>query len=246
MWDEATVADVLMRGQAGLNACEIARRTGVPRTTVRDWLCGRVPGRKGRKRSRADVLNVPQKSYSYLLGVYLGDGCIVRVPRSYQLRVACDAQYVGIIEEISAAIAAVMPRHSVTNRLRPAERCLTISCTSVDWPLLFPQHGPGRKHRRRIELEAWQSGITAAYPRQFIRGLIHTDGARYIARQRKNGKTYCYPRYSFSNRSADIQRLLIEHLTLLGIRCRTANRWNVEIARREAVAALDEFVGPKR
>ncbi|MEX2644737.1 MAG: helix-turn-helix domain-containing protein [Gaiellaceae bacterium] len=246
MWDEAAVAEVLVLAQAGLNRCEISRRTGVPRTTVRDWLCGKVPSRERRRRPPLDVREVSPDPYSYLLGVYLGDGCIVHVPRSYQLRVACDARYAGIVAEISAAMAAVMPGHSVRHRLRRTERCLTISSTSIDWPLLFPQHGPGRKHRRRIELVPWQAEITTAYPRQFVRGLLQTDGTRYVARQRRHGKVYCYPRYSFSNRSGDIRRLLIEHLELLEIRCRHANRWNIEIARREAVAALDDFVGPKR
>lgn len=98
----------------------------------------------------------------------------------------------------------------------------------------------------RRELVPWQAEITTAYPRQFVRGLLHTDGSRYVARQRSRGKLYCLPRYSFSNRSADIRRLFSEHMALLGIPARRASRWNIEIARREAVAALDEFVGPKR
>lgn len=30
---------------------------------------------------------------------------------------------------------------------------------SKHWPCLFPQHGPGRKHHRRIALEPWQEAI---------------------------------------------------------------------------------------
>jgi hypothetical protein len=32
-------------------------------------------------------------SYSYLLGMYLGDGCVSSTGSSYQLVVACDAAY---------------------------------------------------------------------------------------------------------------------------------------------------------
>jgi hypothetical protein len=53
-------------------------------------------------------------------------------------------------------------------------------------------------------------------------------------------------RYSFSNRSEDIKGILCEHLDLLGIAWRRAGDQNISIARREAVAALDAFVGPKR
>jgi hypothetical protein len=54
-----------------------------------------------------------------------------------------------------------------------------------------------------------------------------------------------YPRYQFSNRSDDIKAMFCEHLDLLGIAWRRARARNISIARREAVAALDEFVGPK-
>ena len=46
----------------------------------------------------------------------------------------------------------------------------------------FPQHGPGRKHKRPIVLEAWQQAIVEAHPWQFLRGLLHSDGCRTINR----------------------------------------------------------------
>jgi hypothetical protein len=56
---------------------------------------------------------------------------------------------------------------------------------------------------------------------------------------------YSYPRYFFSNTSTDIQGIFTDALDLLGIAWKQ-NRWNsISVARREAVAALDEFVGPK-
>lgn len=59
-------------------------------------------------------------------------------------------------------------------------------------------------------------------------------------------RRHAYTRYSFSNRSEDIKAILCDHLDLLGIAWRRASDVNISIARREAVAALDEFVGPKR
>jgi DNA-binding transcriptional regulator WhiA len=38
-------------------------------------------------------------SYSYLLGMYLGDGCVSANRRSFQLVVVCDAAYPNIIED---------------------------------------------------------------------------------------------------------------------------------------------------
>jgi hypothetical protein len=35
---------------------------------------------------------------------------------------------------------------------------------STHWPHLFPQHGPGVKHKREIELEPWQERIVERHP----------------------------------------------------------------------------------
>jgi len=61
-----------------LNTSQIARLAGIPRSTVRDWL--QRPARSER-RVAADPDSLPEAEYSYLLGIYLGDGCISTSPR---------------------------------------------------------------------------------------------------------------------------------------------------------------------
>jgi hypothetical protein len=56
---------------------------------------------------------------------------------------------------------------------------------------------------------------------------------------------YEYPRYLFVNHSADILRLCGEALDQLGVEWRFSKPTTISVARREAVARLDEFVGPK-
>jgi hypothetical protein len=58
-------------------------------------------------------------------------------------------------------------------------------------------------------------------------------------------KRYEYPRYFFTNASADIIGLCTWALDLLGIEWKMSNARNISVARRHAVAALDEHVGPK-
>jgi hypothetical protein len=43
MHAEATVDAVLKLHEEGLNNCEISRRTGVSRPTIRDWVNGKFP-----------------------------------------------------------------------------------------------------------------------------------------------------------------------------------------------------------
>jgi hypothetical protein len=74
MHSAETVSLVLDLVGRGLNDCEIARMTGVPRSTVRDWRVGKVPMRAG---GRCEIcagksLDTPGAAYAYLLGMYLG------------------------------------------------------------------------------------------------------------------------------------------------------------------------------
>ena len=80
-----------------------------------------------------------------------------------------------------------------------------------------------------------------ALPREFLRGLIHSDGCRVL--NRVNGKDY--PRYFFTQVSDDIRGLFCETCRRLGIHY-TQNNWKtISIARSGSVSRLDEFVGPK-
>lgn len=188
-----------------------------------------------------DPAALPPAEYSYLLGVYLGDGCLSEGPRGvHRLRIKMDSRYPGIIAECVSAIRAVMPSNKVLIQQMPYN-AVEIGCHSKRWPLLFPQHGPGRKHERKIELVQWQQEIVERHPRELLRGLIHSDGCRVLNRVNRKD----YPRYFFSQVSADIRAIFCAACDRLGIEHRQ-NRWNsISIARAPSVALLDTFVGPK-
>ncbi len=79
-----------------------------------------------------------------------------------------------------------------------------------------------------------------------MRGLIHSDGCRFVANQRAGARIYRYTRYSFSNRSDDIRAMFCASLDQLGIGWTRPNEQQIAIDRRSEVAKLDAFVGPKR
>lgn len=159
----------------------------------------------------------------------------------------CADAYPGLRDECVEAIRAVRPDNRI--RLLQLPGCTEVNSHSRHWPCLFPQHGPGKKHTRPISLTAWQQEIVDAFTKEFVRGLIHSDGSRSTNRVRralKDGERwYEYPRYFFTNESADIRRLFTDALDRLGIARKQSNRNNISVAKREAVARLDEFVGPK-
>jgi hypothetical protein len=234
----------------GLNATEIARLTGVNRRTISDWLrlgppTGWAPpgptcDRCGLGAHAYDELPA---DYTYLLGLYLGDGCLSSHPRDvYKLRIVLDVKYPRIVAECEAAMQAVMPR-SEASRHRRVSNCYEVYSYSKSWPCLFPQHGPGRKHERRIELTDWQRRHVIRDPKLLLRGLIHSDGCRFINTGRGGWR---HPRYTFCNVSDDIKRIFCDACDLLGLRWTLAPPKTVYVSRKADVALLDEFIGPKR
>jgi len=171
--------------------------------------------------------------------MYLGDGYIRRCPKSYVLRVYLHVDQRDVAERVSRAISTLLPYNRVSLGRRHDARVVVVTCYSQSWPALFPQHGPGRKHRRRIVLEPWQQDVITRHPEEFLRGLIESDGCRH--RRIVAGRNY--PAYSFSNRSEDIRQLFISACRLTGLHPRPANRFTISIARRADVARLDAIMG---
>ena len=56
---------------------------------------------------------------------------------------------------------------------------------------------------------------------------------------------YEYPRYFFTNLSADIRALFCATCDQLGVRWSQSNHRNISVSHRKSVAVLDEFIGPK-
>jgi hypothetical protein len=236
---------------AGLSDYEVARQTGVARSTIQRWRKYGPPN----PRPRTDALPRNWRpdnelAYSYLLGMFLGDGTVTQHPRTMRLQIVLDAAQPWIAVECAIAIARVLPIQVSVYR-RTDENAVVLSSYTPMWALVFPQWGKGPKHKRAIELESWQSEICRRYPRQLIRGLIHSDGSRCINRFRTtlpSGRIaeYEYTRYFFTNYSADIRGIFCHYCDLLGIRWTQSSHRNVSISHRDSVAVLDSFVGPKR
>ncbi|WP_374773484.1 transcriptional regulator [Streptomyces sp. NBC_01310] len=247
MYDLATRRLALALLGDGRSMNSVSKETGISRSAIRAWQV-RIDPLPRLNQATACTGPADPVAYAYLLGLYLGDGCISPHPRGgHHLRIACADAWPGLIERCRAAILAVRPRDKVYVLQR--QGCVAVTSYGRHWTCLFPQHGPGKKHERRIALEDWQQEIVDAHPWEFVRGLIHSDGCRTINWTTRVvagvKKRYEYPRYFFTNRSADITGLLTGTLDRLGIEWKQANACNVSIARRESVALMDAHIGPK-
>lgn len=187
----------------GLNDCEISRRLDIPRGTIRDWrhAAEKNPGYRTTRATGAvqrlavgstniggscdgsctarDFALPDRSAYFYLLGQYLGDGYIATAKRGvFKLRVACSWDYPDILVETADAMIIVCGgiRPTVVDR----GGCSDTAMSWKQWPCVFPQHGPGRKHERSIRLEPWQRPTSAGDHVELLRGLMHSDGSRFV------------------------------------------------------------------
>ncbi|MGW0830024.1 helix-turn-helix domain-containing protein [Streptomyces prunicolor] len=247
MYDISTRKRALALLEQGRSLNSVSRETGISRAAIRSWqdrleplpsITTPTPG------PPADT-----QAYAYLLGLYLGDGCLSAHPRGtgYYLRIACADAWPGLIQLCREAITKVRPGIGVFALQK--EGYTMVTGYYRHWPYLFPQHGPGVKHKREIALEPRQLDIVDAHPWEFIRGLVHSDGyriinwtTRMIAGERKR---YEYPRYFFTHLSADIKQLYTDTLDKVGVSWKQANAHNISVARKASVALMDTHVGPK-
>jgi Homeodomain-like domain len=161
---QAEVDVVLALAAEGQTSAAIARRTGIPRSTVRDWRAGLLPQRDRPRPCpicAPGSVELPPREYVYLLGLYLGDGYISRGARTYCLRFFLDGAYPGIIRECRESLEAIRPTQRAWDRRTSSSRCHVVAMYSNHWPCLFPQHGAGRKHERQIALARWQADLVA-------------------------------------------------------------------------------------
>ena len=236
---------------------KISKKLSLPRSSVRD-IIGRYPqwkniekryGQKLEKYTRGKELLLLlkegknqelNKAYAYILASYLGDGCISRVRRTFKLRIFYDCKYPLLKDYCIKTLQILFPNNKV-NFLTTASNCFEIFSYSKTWPELLPQHGPGKKHLRKIELKTWQLELVNSFPIEFIKGLFHSDGC--YSSNVVNGKDY--PRYTFSNRSQDILEFFENYISKLELNWTFANQHNRSVAKRKDVAYLMSCLGTK-
>lgn len=175
-----------------------------------------------------------EADYAYLFGLYLGDGSIA--DKQNRLEISLDSRQPEIIGSCAAAMRSLHPRGLANIRRRKnGSNCDVVNSYAWQWLVLFPQHGAGRKHRRRIELREWQRAIVEENVSPFLRGLVESDGCRFD--RWVDGRNY--PAYDFSNESTDIIRIFCWAADLFGIHYTLPDHSSVSIARRADVARLD-------
>lgn len=246
----------------------ISNQLGVNQSTINNWFIGKGTS-KYEKKNRGEYVGIKIDSgvdispikylvmmssiedsteifkiYSYIFGLYLGDGYIANFKRTKCLVVTLDSKYSKLNENVINSFKLLFSDVSVVNSKGSV---INVKYHDCNLGLIFPQDAPGLKCNRKISIEDWQTKILD--PVELLRGLIMSDGSYYM---RKSNSQY---EYTFSNCSLDIINITRRCLDILeisyGLRFlptklkNNHDAYKITISSKTAVSKLHEYIGDK-
>lgn len=158
----------------GASQAAIARRLGVSRAAVRDWLKADLRALIAARELQGDgwcngscvpLRRVPPSPYTYLLGLYLGDGWIATHPRGvYRLRITCCDAYPRLMDECRTRATSSITRLTTSGCCSETHAIALVwsgaTATSARFPLPAERRSPSSTsslgRSRRPNWSAWQ------------------------------------------------------------------------------------------
>lgn len=244
-YDIEIVKKVVEEFNENPNKLFLSKKYNIPRATLRYWLDPQFLKKKemdleyeeSKKEMILDRIKNYNKIYSFILGLYLGDGCITKNKMSYRLRIVQDEKYTNSIIEIEEKMNLFFEKKSSVTK---QTGCTIVSIFDKYLLHYFPQHGLGKKHERLIELSEFQ--LKYIDYQNLMRGLFISDGSYYLANKK-------YERFNFTNKSLDIINIFrdcLNHFDIShGFRVKPNGIYIVEIQRKSEVAKMKNLVGIK-
>jgi DNA-binding transcriptional regulator WhiA len=238
----------------GFNNSEISRQLDIPRRTIIDWVSGKIKLNESSKEKRKnfnplDYLKDKKEAYSYILGLYLGDGYINKTEKSWRIRFFLDYKYDKLNDFATEELQKVFPNNKINilnhKNTKGNSSYITLYTCSVLIEKLFPQIGKGKKHERKIELTDWQKEIIDY--KFLLKGLFHSDGSYY--KQTNSNSFY----YNFSNLSKDIIEIFCECCNKINVECkfchtlvRGKKKYTANVRKQQFVEKLHGIIGDKK
>lgn len=260
--NKVLVEQILSNKEQGKSKYQIAKELNITHSTVRYWWnydfarVAQLAEAQDLKSCQREFESHLGYHYAHLLGLYLGDGYINKHNSScYKLRITCHAEDSIVINDCMQSMKALFI-NKVNKWKHTNANCVDVYIYSNDIPKLFPQHGKGRKHERKIALESWQKDIINEHPLLFIKGLMQSDGSRFI----RNIENRSYASYIFCNVSKDIIDILYDVCIGVGLSptiisldnkkykySRSTNiLYRLNFNKRKDVELLDNVIGTKK
>lgn len=232
---------------------QIAKELNCSFSNIRYWMkkyqlkTTDIGGKAGKKiESDIDIYNrcldfvtKHPSEYSYLFGLYLGDGCVEYVKGNFHvLSIHQDSKYINLINKHKESIINIFGKPPyIFNR----GNCTIIRVGGSHVKFLFPKFGVGMKHLNKITLpKILLDNIDYL---NLMKGLFQADGSYYLDR---HAKKYCF---NFVNKSLDIIEIFKFCLDKLSIGCtiykRKSDIYCLSVRRKSEVSKLLDLIGTK-
>jgi DNA-binding transcriptional regulator WhiA len=233
---------------------QIAKELNTSYANIRYWMkkyqlnTTEVGGKPGQKLESdqniyercLEMVSRNPKEYSYLFGLYLGDGCVEYVKGNYySLSIHQDSKYTNLINKHKESILNFFGRNPY---ILTRSNCTVIRTGGSDIKFLFPKFGIGRKHLNKVILP--KILIDNMDYLSLVEGLFQSDGSYYYD---NHNKKYFY---NFTNKSIDIIEIFKTCLDNLSIGYTTYEKKDgkfvVNIRKKSDVDRMIYLVGTKK
>lgn len=234
---------------------QIAKELNCSYSNIRYWMkkyqleTTEIGGKAGQKlESDIDIYNrcldfvaKKPKDYSYLFGLYLGDGCVEYVKGNcHVLSIHQDAKYTNLINKHKESIINLFGKPPyILNR----GNMTVIRVSGSHVRFLFPKYGKGMKHLNKVTLpKILLDNIDYL---NLMKGLFQADGSYYYDTQAK--KHF----FNFTNKSEDIIEIFKFCLEKLSVGYTISKRkitsiYSLSIRRKSEVDKMLELIGTKK
>lgn len=186
-----------------------------------------------------DLVAKNPKEYSYLFGLYLGDGCVSYVKgKYYEMIIYQDSKYTNLINKHKESIENLFGKEP---RIRTRGNCTLIIVGGSHVRFLFPKFGVGMKHLNSVTLPKILTDNIDYL--NLVKGLFQADGSYYFD---KSNKKYFY---NFTNKSVDIIEIFKTCLDELSINYTIFKRkdsiYTLSIRKKSEIDKVVKLIGTK-
>lgn len=174
------------------------------------------------------------------IGIMLGDGGLTHFQCSVYLHSKIDWEYASFVKDLINKLFHVKPKIYVHKKYKVCR----VSVSSVNLVKYLVRNGLflGNKVRLQVGVPYWVL-LKEEYVKACIRGLIDTDGSLVIHRYKIKGRTYAYPKISFSNKSEPLLEFVYQGLKQFGFNAKRSYKSEVWLHNQKEVKRYLEVIG---
>ncbi len=195
-------------------------------------------------KSHRKLISKPEEStqLAELMGIIFGDGGI---NNGWQLVISLNSTSDFLYSQHVSFLLSNLFNITVANRVRPNQNTLVLVCSSMNLLDFLIEKGAvrGNKINQKIDIPRWIKG-NFEYEKQFVRGLVDTDGCLFIHKHTVKGKLYKNIGFCFTSLSESLIDSVTAILRIAGVKPHVApNKQRIYLYEESSVVKYLQIFG---